>query len=139
MLLILIYLGIQIALTSATEKKAVYKQMLLSWLGGFIIIFVMSYIMYGIIAANETFISWVIPKYEDGTEISLYESVRSKAYELKFTSGFAGMTMYIILVYYGIRFLIVYFKRFLTVIILALLSPFIGVAYALEKVNKDEK
>ena len=136
MLLILIYLGIQIALTSATEKKAVYKQMLLSWLGGFIIIFVISYIMYGIIAANETFISWVIPKYEDGTEISLYESVRSKAYELKFTSGFAGMTMYIILVYYGIRFLIVYFKRFLTVIILALLSPFIGVAYALEKVNK---
>lgn len=136
MLLILIYLGIQTALTSATEKKATYKQMLLSWLGGFIIIFVISYIMYGIIIANETFISWVIPKYEDGTEISLYESVRSKAYELKFTSGFAGMTMYIILVYYGIRFLLVYFKRFLTVIILALLSPFIGVAYALEKVNK---
>lgn len=136
MLLILIYLGIQIALTSATEKKAVYKQMLLSWLGGFIIIFVISYIMYGIIIANETFISWVIPKYEDGTEISLYESVRSKAYELKYTSGFAGMTMYIILVYYGIRFLLVYFKRFLTITILALLSPFIGVAYALEKVNK---
>lgn len=136
MLLILIYLGIQIALTSATEKKAVYKQMLVSWLGGFIIIFAISYILYGIIELNETFISWVIPKYEDGTEISLYESVRSKAYELKATSGFAGMTMYIILVYYGIRFLLVYFKRFLTVTILALLSPFIGVAYALEKVNK---
>lgn len=136
MLLILIYLGIQIALTSVAEKKATYKQMLLSWLSGFIIIFAISYILYGIIAVNEAFISWVIPKYEDGTEISLYESVRTKAYELKYTSGFAGMTMYIILVYYGIRFLLVYFKRFLTVTILALLSPFIGVAYALEKVNK---
>lgn len=136
MLLILIYLGIQIALTSATEKKATYKEMLVSWVAGFIIIFAISYIMFAIIYLNETFISWVIPRYENGAEISLYESVRTKAYELKATSGFAGLVMYIILIYYAIRFLLVYFKRYLTVTILALLSPFVGVAYALEKVNK---
>ena len=32
-----------------------------------------------------------------------------------------------------------YFKRFLTVIILAIMSPFVAVAYALEKVNKNGK
>lgn len=136
MLLVLIYLGIQIAITSATEKKAVYKQMLIDWIVGFTIIFAINYMMYAVISLNETLINMIIPKYENGGEISLYESVRSKAYEIKATTGFAGLWMYIILVYYAIRFLIVYFKRFLTVTILALISPFVGVAYALEKVNK---
>lgn len=136
MLLVLIYLGIQIAITSVTEKKATYQKMLVSWVGGFAIIFSINYIMYFIIMLNETLINLIIPNYENGSEISLYESVRSKAYEIKASTGFAGMIMYIILVYYAIRFLLVYFKRYLTVTILALMSPFIGVAYALEKVNK---
>lgn len=139
MLLVLIYLGIKMAITTVSEKKAVYKEMLVSWIAGFILVFAISYIMYAIIHVNETFISWIIPKYEDGTELSLYETVRSKAYSLKASTGFAGMIMYIVLVYYSIRFLIMYFKRFLTVIILALMSPFVSVAYALEKVNKNGK
>ncbi len=139
MLLVLIYLGIKMAITTVSEKKAVYKEMLISWIAGFILVFAISYIMYAIIHVNESFISWVIPKYEDGTELSLYETVRTKAYSLKASTGFAGMIMYIVLVYYSIRFLVMYFKRFLTVIILAIMSPFVAVAYALEKVNKNGK
>ncbi len=139
MLLVLIYLGIQIAITSITDKKAIYKQMLIDWLVGFVIIFGVEYMMYAIITINEWLINLIIPKFEDGTEISLYESVRSKAYEIKATTGFAGMVMYIILVYYAIRFLLVYFKRYLIVTILALVASFIGVAYALEKINGKGK
>ena len=139
MMMVLIYLGIQMAISTVAEKKAVYKEMLLSWVAGFILVFAINYVMYAIIYANETFISWIVPKYEDGSEISLYESVRSKAYELKATTGFAGMIMYIILVYYGIRFLIVYFKRYLTLTILALMSPFVSVMYAINKINKKGK
>ena len=139
MLLALIYLGIKMAISTVAEKKAVYKEMLLSWLVGFIIVFAINYIMFAIIHINESFISWLIPEYEDGTEISLYETVRTKAYSLKATTGFAGMIMYIMLVYYSIRFLIMYFKRFLTVTILALMSPFVAVSYAIEKINKNGK
>lgn len=137
MLAVLIYLGIKMTITTVAEKKAVYKQMMLSWLAGFILVFAINYIMYGIIHLNEQFISWLIPKYEDGTEISLYETVRTKAYELKATSGFAGMIMYMILVYYAIRFLLIYFKRYLTVTILALISPFVAVVYAIKKVTSN--
>ena len=42
MLLVLLYLGIKMVFTVAAEKKAVYKQMLLSWLVGFILIFAIS-------------------------------------------------------------------------------------------------
>jgi len=139
MLMVLIYLGIKMSISTVAEKRAVYKEMLTSWIAGFILVFAINYIMYGIIYLNETFISWIIPKYEDGSEISLYESVRSKAYEIKATTGFAGMIMYIILVYYGLRFLIVYFKRYLTITILALMSPFVAVLYAINKINKKGK
>ena len=103
MLAVLIYLGIKMTITTVAVKKAVYKQMMLSWLAGFILVFAINYIMYGIIHLNEQIISWLIPKYEDGTEISLYETVRTKAYELKATTGFVGILMYMVLVYYAIR------------------------------------
>ena len=139
MLLVLIYLGIKMAISTVAEKKAVYKEMLLSWVIGFVLVFAINYVMYAIIAANETFINWIIPKYESGQEISLYETVRSKAYEIKASTGFTGMWMYMVLVYYAIRFLIVYFKRYLTIMILALMSPFIAVMYAIQKINKKGK
>ena len=139
MLVMLIYLGLKMALTTVSEKKAVYKEMLISWVAGFILVFGINYIMYAILTANDTFIQWIIPKYEDGTEVSLYEILRSKAYEIKFTTGFTGLIMYIILIYYAIRFAIVYIKRFLTIIILALMSPFVAVSYAFEKINKKGK
>ena len=127
------------AISTVAEKKAVYKQMIVSWIAGFILVFTIHYIMYFIISVNETFVNWIIPKYENGTEISLYESVRSKAYSLKATTGTAGMVMYTILVYYSVRFLILYFKRFLTVMILAVISPFVAVSYAVQKINKNGK
>lgn len=136
MLVILIYLGIKLTITSSTEKKAAYKEMLTAWVVGFILIFAMNYIMLGVISLNESLINFIIPEYENGQEISLYESVRTKAYEIRNSTGYVGMILYGILVYFSIRFLIVYFKRYLTIMILALLSPFIGIAYALEKINK---
>ena len=139
MLIILLYLGIRMAITTVAEKKAVYKQMLVSWIAGFILVFTIHYIMYFIISVNETFISWIIPKYEDGTELSLYESVRTKAYSLKATTGTAGLVMYAVLVYYSIRFLLLYFKRYLTIMILAIISPFVSVSYAVQKINKKRK
>ena len=136
MLAVLIYCGIRMALSTVAEKKAVYKRMLVDWLVGFFLVVAVAFIIYFVIDLNETFISWVIPKHEDGSEILVYETIRSKAYELKASTGFTGMILYIIMVYYAIRFLVVYFKRYLTAMILALMGPFMAVSYAIEKVNK---
>ena len=42
------------AITTVSEKKAVYKEMLISWIAGFILVFAISYIMYAIIHVNES-------------------------------------------------------------------------------------
>src|SRR5699024_8304911 len=59
MLMILIYLGIRLAISTAAEGKAVYKEMLIGWVAGFILLFVMHYIMYGVLLLNEGFVNWI--------------------------------------------------------------------------------
>ena len=141
MLIILIYLGIRLAITTAAEGKAVYKEMLVGWVAGFILLFAMHYIMYATLMLNEGVVNWIASTQvdENGDEISLYETVRSKAYEIKASTGWSGTIMYIILVWYAVKFLFIYLKRYFTLAILAILSPVVALSYAVEKINKKGK
>ncbi|MBR3132993.1 MAG: hypothetical protein IKG42_02800 [Clostridia bacterium] len=136
MLAVLIYLGFKLAFNSIAEKKALYKQMLLGWTVGFILLFLMHYIMIIILQFNEEILRFLVPTIENGTEYTLYETVRTMAYEIKASTGWAGTIIYIVLVYYAIRFLYTYLKRLLHIVILTILSPIVALSYAIEKVNR---
>ena len=141
MLMVLVYLGIKAAFSSVADGKALYKEMLVGWVGGFILLFVMHYIMYATLYLNEGLVNWVssLQKNWSGQEISLYETVRSKAYEIKASTGWSGAIMYIVLVYYSVKFLLIYAKRYFTIAMLAILSPLVALSYAIEKINKKGK
>lgn len=150
MLVVLIYLGIKLAISSIAEDKAKYKRMLIDWVVGFIIIFVIHYYMILIIKLNETCVDLVkriseglAEKFVTGEEAALglspttqglYEMVRTRAYELRFSIGTSGMIMYMVLVYYTIKFIFIYFKRFFTILILTILAPLMGLFYAFNKI-----
>lgn len=137
LLVILIYIGIRMAISTVASEKAVYKRYLKDWVVGFIIVFTMHYIMMFILNLNQYTVQ-LFANSSPNQEVSIYETVRTKAYELKFTSGFAGTVMYMVLVYMVIRFFYVYIKRYLTINILAILAPIIGVSYSIDKI-KDNK
>lgn len=46
--------------------------------------------------------------------------------------------MYMVLVYYLIKFLYIYFKRYITVNILAILGPIIAIKYAFDKIRSGK-
>lgn len=69
----------------------------------------------------------------DELEIKVYEEIRTRAYDPKLSVGLTGMIMYMTLVYFAVRYTIVYVKRYFTVIVLTLMGPPLGVAYALQK------
>lgn len=75
-----------------------------------------------------------VEKSNEEIEIDIYEAVRTRAYDPKLTNGLSGMLMYMTLVYFAIRYSIVYIQRYLTVLVLTLMGPPVGVAYALQKV-----
>lgn len=154
MLCILIYLGIRVAISSIAEDKAKYKRLLVDWVAGFIIIFTIHYFMILILKINDICVETiknvtasvadnVLTEDEKALGMmpstqGLYETVRTRAYELRFSIGTSGMIMYMVLVYYTIRFLIIYFKRFLTVMILTILAPLMGLFYAFNKISSGK-
>ena len=88
MLIILIYIGIKMAISTVASEKAEYKRMLVSWLVGFLIIFVIHFFLIFVLNLNSTILGWIMDAQQSmGYEDSIYETVRTKAYEIKFSSG----------------------------------------------------
>lgn len=136
MLVILIYVGIKMAISSIASERAEYKRMLVSWLVGFIIIFIIHYFLILVLDINSTVLGWITNAQQNlGYEDSIYETVRTKAYEIKFSSGMVGTILYIILILYMLKFLYIYIKRLLAVCILTIMAPVMGASYAISKVR----
>ncbi len=154
MLLLLIFIGVKMAISTISSEKAIYKQMLVDWIAGMIIVFSIHYIMIAILTLNDTIVDSMEPLAKEPSEIqevyqygdkdklktsseietTLYESARTRAYSLKLTDGFTGMIIYAVLVYYAWRFALVYFRRVINIIILTLMAPAISASYAFNKV-----
>lgn len=137
LLLVLLYIGIRMAISTVASEKAVYKKYLKDWIVSFIVVFFIHYIMIFILNINEYLVE-LLKNSSPNSEYFLYETVRTKAYELKFTSGMAGTVMYMVLVYLMIRYIFIYMKRYLTINILAVIAPIIGITYSIDKI-KDSK
>ena len=155
MLMVLILIGIKIAISTLSSEKAVYKRMLVDWLVGFLFLFAVQYIMFFIIYLNQLAVDLIADysenqasaiiqtsslefgkKERDNEEVeaSLYEAVRTRAYDPKLINGTTGTIMYITLVIFAWRFAWMYLKRYFTLIVLTLMAPAVAFAYALQKV-----
>lgn len=135
MLVILIVLGIKLAISSIAEQKAIYKRMLLDWVVCFILVFMAHYFMIFVQFLNENLIH-IFQKVSDNLnlEYGLYETVRSRAYDVKFTVGFSGMILYMMLVWFTGKYVLIYAKRFITLVILTIMAPIIVLFYAVQKI-----
>ena len=67
-------------------------------------------------------------------EYDLYQTALSKAYEIAAVPGFIGLLMYLLLVYYTYKFVFVYAKRYINVIVLILLAPIIFVMSTIKRI-----
>lgn len=152
MLVILIAIGIKMALSTIASDKAVYKRMLVDWVVGVIILFAIHYFMIFCIYMNGIIVKTIeesaqsINKVQmqemmgEETEVSnaeleikVYEEVRTRAYDARLINGMTGMIMYMTLVFFAFKYTIIYLKRYLTILVLTLMGPGVGVAYALQK------
>lgn len=150
LLFILIYLGIRLAITSSSEKKAEYKKLLISWVTAMIIVMFIHLFMYLVFVVNDYFVgvcrdlgetaakasvSDLQQETQIQQEVNLYDAIRIKAYAFNWKEGVPATILYIFLIYLLVRFFLIYLKRYLTIYILALSGSFMGVIYAIEKIN----
>ena len=159
MLIMFLYIGVKLAISSSSKEKALYKKVFRDWVVGMILVFGIHYIILAIITVNEIIVDQIAElntnKYtfneeyyeyglkeraENGIdttdmEVSIYDEVRTRAYDAKLSVGTTGMIMYMVMVYYAWKFSYIYLKRYLVVMVLILMAPFVAVAYAFNKVK----
>lgn len=152
-LLVLIYIGIRMAISSVATEQAKYKKMLIGWVESILLIFFMLYIMSFVIRIGEILTSsfyeleqQVISLVsEEGQNQSgqlnkgttFEETIRNQT--INYTINKSGLDLtfwsivYWLLLLMEFKFFWTYIKRFLMIGFLIAISPLITITYSIDK------
>lgn len=157
---VLLYIGIRVLLGCTAGAKSKYKELLLDWLRGLIMLFVFPIVMKYVIELNDAAVVALknvqisndgapkIPYRPGGLSFPLEfgGSMRKKPQDymeaLRFRASKEGRAIYalcwLILIFELIKFIFIYFKRLLMTLFLVSVFPLVMISYALDKI-KDGK
>lgn len=138
-MIMLIYIGIKMAISTIASEIAKYKDMLKDWLVSMVLIFIMPYIigMVNMISSGlvEIFASIAPSSFEQ----SLIQQVINVTDTISGWSYLAVVSMYLIMTYYQIKFFFMYMNRMFSMGFLIVISPLITVFYSATKTNISGK
>ena len=137
-LVVLIYVGIRMAISSVASEKAKYKQMLKDWAMGFAMLFVLHYLMIAVIALNKEFVTLIKGMGDSasaGNISNLVKTAEDKVFSPYFTTGYGALLVYAIIIGITVAFFVQYVRRFFTIGFLITISPLITVTYSIDKMG----
>lgn len=138
-LLILLYVGIRMALSTLSADKAKYKKMLMSWLESIVILFLMQYIISILFNLGEMFGNIVCDLRDTlkGTsfELDTLEKICDYMNNVTGWEYTAYSIVYWFLVFIQIKFFYLYFKRLIVVGFLVLIAPLVTITYPIDKIG----
>ena len=148
-LLVLIYIGIRMAISTIASEQAKYKKMLVSWVESIVIMFLMLYIISAVVTFGEiiTGIFYdircsILGKTAPGVTATFgifEETIRDEAWCGILSKSGLDLTLWSIiywcLLFTELKFLWTYMKRLLMVGFLIIISPLITITYSIDKVG----
>ena len=151
---VLIYLGIRIIISSTADDKAKYKESLKNWFVALCLVFVIHFIMSGILMLTDRFNSLFASQTDniviavqdpdhaadnrDGYVVfrtNLMGSIRFQAQRKNAYNVAAFTVLYVALVIYTCIFTFMYFKRFLYMAFFTMIAPLVALTYPIDKVG----
>lgn len=141
-LVILIYIGIRMAISTLATDKAKYKNMFISWLASIFLVFFMHIIIIvfsvllnkALEIIKELATQFGISNIEEGILSGTISNMGTSV-------GFHPLTSLItvaIFVYYEVKFFIAYTRRTFEVILLTVISPLVTITYSIDKVSDNK-
>lgn len=135
-LCMLIYVGIRMAISTLANDKAKYQKMLIGWVQSFILIFFMHYIILISMVVSEKLLELVKSmNITNSVEITLYTSGVTSAWTKLGWDCVPDALLYWVMVFYQVKFFMLYIKRMLSVAFLIIISPLITVTYPIDKIG----
>lgn len=135
LLVILIYVGIRMAITTIATDKAMYKKMLVDWIASMGILMLMHYIMIFAITVNNTIIKALSASVDANKLEQIYEIIKSLALDTYNVYGIAATVVYCMLVWQTLGLVFAYFNRILKLAFLTIISPLVTITYSLDKMG----
>lgn len=140
LLSVLVYIGIRMILSSTSQEKAKYKNMIKDWVVAICILFILQYIMVFTLEITEKIIeilkqSVVAP---DGTDSLMTNLRNTVALSNDFSKVFPETLMYVVLVIYTVVFTLQYLKRLLYMAFFTMIAPLIALTYPLDKIKDGQ-
>ena len=139
LVIVAMYIAIRMLLATTSEKKAKYKEILIYWVQSLALIFVLHYIMIGIIAINDALVKALYKAGEKvvaGKNNDIMETLFVNALKaIKITTSMANTFAYMVLCVVTIMFFISYLKRMMTIAFLITIAPLVTVTYSIDKIG----
>lgn len=144
-MVVLIYIGIRMAISTVAEEKAKYKSQLIAWFQSIVLLFAMHFIIRLIFFVGKILVDMLTVILNGIIENVLGEEVVKNIDLLIFDSlvptllkprgwkPLESFLCYILLVAYQIKFLLMYVKRFFVISFLVIVSPLVTVTYSIDK------
>ena len=148
LLSVLVYVGIRIILSSTSQEKAKYKNMVTDWVVAICLLFVLHYIMAFTMQITESILgifsentSIVGNNGQDVLMSDVRQDLSAKGIDSEnpnFATLFSKIIIYIALVIYTVMFVLQYLKRVVWLAFLTMIAPLITLTYPIDKI-KDGK
>ena len=144
-LLMLVYIGIRIAISTVASQKAVYKKKLMAWFESMVLLFVMHFIIRIIFFVSEILVQLLTNILNNiinmtmanssikNIDLAIFKELAKTLNSPKGWKPIEHFICYILLVGYEYKFLIMYIKRFMVIGLLVVVSPLITCTYSLDK------
>ena len=133
LLVILVYVGIRMAISTVADDKAKYKKMLVDWLASLALVFVLQYIMVFMIEISNAVVRAMSASRPAGLEDTL-NGIAVEALGLSIES-FGSTVVFFLFVFQTFSILFSYINRMIRVAFLIVISPLITITYSIDKMG----
>lgn len=135
LLVILIYVGIRMALSTVASDKAMYKKMLFDWVASLALIFVIQYIIIFAVSVNQSIIDAMEAGVNSEEISNTYKVITTLAFDITDLDSIAATIIFCMLVWQTLGLVISYFNRMLKLAFLIIISPLITLTYSIDKMG----
>ena len=142
-LLVLVYIGIRMAVSTVSSEQAKYKQMLVAWLSSIILIFVLhlliitiSFILQkGLSMVGDLAKTWKIAGFEKQIYQGAIENLTERGFGY---NVFTSVVIIYILTWYQAKFFLYYLHRTMEVNFLVVAAPLVTITYSIDKIGDNK-
>lgn len=146
-LILLLYTGLRMALLLVTgdgaspKQMAKYKQMLIDWLIGICLIYIVHILMILTIYISNIFVNMIVKATSGAIDTNIETQIVDETFNGLFKNGATAnhpvyfFIVYCMLTYYEVKFFVVYLLRTFKIYFYVVISPLVCATYSLDKMR----